>query len=203
MADNPKRAGFRWIGNIQSPTAIEPPIEIHPIADDYGTALYIGDVVKIVSTGYLEAASAGDSAYGIFAGMDQIYDSSLGAVKKSATYTASTSYDTNFSRQSLARVIPVRGQKFVALCDDKTTATTEAGYLAFRQENVEWVAGTATGDYSGTLLDISGHNTTNTLSVRIRNLHNKNLVDFSGLYVPLEVEFNLIQSVASGSTTGT
>jgi hypothetical protein len=201
MGDNRQFGGFRWLRNHYAPNSTTPPIEIKPVADDYGTAIYIGSPVKQVSTGYFEAAAAGDTIYGVCVGVEQYYDGS--AIRKGGRLPASTSYDTNLERQSKIRVIPVRGQVFQICADDKTTATTEAGYLAFRGENCEWVAGTAVGDHDGALLDISTHATTNTLSLRLIEPVVRPDLDYAGLYVPWAVMFNLIQDIGSGSTTGT
>lgn len=193
--------GFRWVRNKYVTTSGMPRVQL-PVADDYGTALYLGDPVKVVD-GHVEKASPGDDVYGIFDGVKQYYNSSIGALQPAGSYPASVSYDTNMSRQTQVYVIPVRGQIFRAVCDENTTATTQALYQDMVQENVEWTAGTATGDRSGALLDISTNNTTNTLSVRIENVPDLELTNFAGTGVELEVSFNLIQDTASGSTTGT
>lgn len=198
---NRQRGGFRWRGNLLAPTAINPPIEILPVADDYSTALYIGDPVKLLSTGYIAAASAGDTLYGVFVGCEQYYDGT--AIRKGGKYPASQSYDTNFERQTKVRVIPAFGQIFALCADDGTTATTYAAHLAFIGENCEWVAGTASGDDSGALLDISTHATTNTLSLRLHALGTGTDQDFASAYVEYLVTVNLLQKPAAGSTTGT
>jgi hypothetical protein len=174
---------------------------ILPVADDFAVKLTRGYPVKLISDGTIEDADPGDAVYGIFDGAAQYYDGNF--IRGGGSIPASTSYDTNLARQSLARVIPVRGQLFRASADDNTTATTLAGYLAFIGENVEWAAGTAVNDEAGCQLDISEHATTNTLSVRIENVPDRELQDFTATGVSLLVSFNLIQDTASGSTTGT
>lgn len=200
MANNAKN-GFRWVGNRYAPSETSPPIVLLPVADDFAVTLRRGYPVKLIADGTIEDADPGDAIYGIFDGAAQYYDGS--AIRKGGSLPASTSYDTNISRQSLARVIPVRGQKFRVTVDDAVTATTLAGYIAFVGENVEWVAGTPVGDEAGCQVDISGHATTNTLSVRIENVPDRELQDFASAGVQLVVSFNLIQDTASGSTTGT
>jgi hypothetical protein len=199
---NLHRKGFRWVGHKNAPSQTNPPIITCPVADDYATVLKIGAPVKRLSTGYIEAASAGDTIFGVFVGSEQYYDSSIGALRGGPTLPVS-SYDTNASRVSLARVIPVRDQLFEINCDDNTTATTYLGYVAFLHENAEWAAGTAGDEVAGCVLDISTHNTTNTLSVRIEDIPDRNMQDFSAADVRLVVSFNLIQDTASGTTTGT
>jgi hypothetical protein len=192
--------GFRWIQNRNAP-GCPPPIMILPVADDFAVKLTRGYPVKLISDGTIEDADPGDAVYGITDGVEQYYD---GTVMRAGTaLPAATSYDTVTGRQSRVRVIPVRGQLFRATVDENTTATTLAGYQAFVGENVEWAAGTASGDEAGCQLDISGHATTNSLSVKIEAIPDKETQDFTSTGVSLIVSFNLIQDTASGSTTGT
>lgn len=199
-------SGFRWVGNKYAALAVEPPIQILPVASAYGTVLSIGDPVKVVSDGSIQAAAPGDAIYGVFVGAEQYYDGTV--VRKGGSLPVST-WGTNLSRQSKARVIPARNQLFRVTCNDNTTATTQAGYEAFTQENAEWATGTATGDYSGATLNISTHANTNTLSVRIENIPDKELTNFNPAAVSgtpnveVLVTFNLVQDDAPGSTTGT
>ncbi len=200
MADNFQRGGLRWVRSKYTP-GDAPPIELGVVATAYGTKINTGDIVKLLNDGTFAAAVAGDTAYGICDGCQQYYDGT--AIRSGAALPASTSWGTVWERRSLIRVIPGRGQIFRMCADDKTTFTTPATYLAAVGENCEWIAGTASGDQSGTLLDISTHATTNTLSLNIQGFPDQSITDFSGLYVPVEVTFNLIQDQASGSTTGT
>lgn len=202
MANRSINGGLRWRGNLTAPTAVSPPIIEVPIADDYGTALYLGDPVKLATTGYLQAASAGDTLYGVFAGMKQYYDGTV--IRSGGKYPASTSYDTNFERQSIARVIPAFGQVFEMDTDDVAASyDTYAEHLAFRGENCEWIAGTAVGDHSGALLDISTHATTNTLSLSLHAIASHVDHDFAAARVKWLVTINLLSKPAAGSTTGT
>lgn len=197
---NVARGGFRWRGNKLAPASTSPPVMIYPVASAYATVLYRGDPVKLASTGTIQAAAAGDRVIGVFAGAEQYYDGTV--VRKGASLPVST-WGTNLSRQSKARVILARGQIFEVDADEATTATTQAAYEAFVGENAEWVAGTAVGDVSGAQLDISTHAVTNTLSVRILDIPNKDNQDFASANVKLTVEFNLTQDTAAGTTTGT
>lgn len=193
--------GFRWRGSANAPSVAEPPIEIHPVADDFAVQLSLGDPVKLISTGYIEDADPGDAVYGIFAGAEQYFDGDV--IRKGGKIPADVSYDTNFARQTLARIIPARGQLFECDADDGTTATTWANWLALVGENVEWQTGTAVGDWSGATLDISGHATTDTLSVRIRGIPNRDMQDLASSRVKVLCEFNLVQSTLAGAILGT
>lgn len=194
---NLSRVGFRWVGSKTDPAGASMPVIILPVASAYGTVLYRGLPVKLVSTGTIQAAAPGDAVYGIFDGAEQYYDGTQ--VRKGASLPVST-YGSNLSRQSKARVILARDQFFEIDADDASTFTTQATYQAAVGENVEWVAGTPVGDQSGALADISTHATTNTLSVRIENIPNQEEQDFAALGVKLTVSFNLIQDATSSAT---
>lgn len=198
---NLTRGGFRWRGSFDAVSQKEPPIEVLPVASAYGTAIRRGDPVKLLSTGYMDIAAPGETPYGVCDGVTQYYDGV--AIRSGQALPASTTYSTNFSRQSLIRVIPVRGQKFEIDADLTDGATTWAGWLALIGENADWVAGTASGDMSGVVLDISTHNTTNSLGCRIREVVSPNLQELDAARVKLMIEFNLVQSTTAGSTTGT
>ena len=202
MADNRQQAGLRWVRSRFAVNSHTPPFMYKVVATAYGTALYCGDIVKILNDGTIAAAAAGDTAYGVFDGAHQYYDTGLGAMRSGGKLPASVSWGTVWERRSIARIIPFRGQTFRMICDDKTTFTTPATYEAAVGENCEWIAGTAVNDQSGTMLDISTHATTNSLSLNIQAFPEQALTDFSGLYVPVEVIANLYQDDAGGSTTG-
>lgn len=195
---NLQRTGFRWRASQLDPAGASMPLIVLPVASAYATVLYRGLPVKLAATGTIQAASPGDAVYGIFDGAEQYYDGVQ--VRKGGSLPVST-YGSNLSRQSKARVILVRDQIFEIDADDASTFTTQATYEAAVGENAEWVAGTPVNDQSGALLDISTHAVTNTLSVRIVDVPNKEGQDFAALGVKLHVVFNLIQD-ATASTTG-
>lgn len=193
------RKGFRWVGSKYAPGNPVPPIQLIPVADDYATKLALGDPVKLVSTGYLERAATNDNVIGVFDGMHQYFDGSV--IRQGPHYPASTSYDTNFERVSIARVITAKGQLFEGTCDDATTATTYAAYLALRGENVDFVVAASVGDHSSSQIDISTHATT-AEDLRIEDVPDRNFQEFDAANVRLIVSFNLVLEGGAGSTTG-
>lgn len=197
----PNRAlgGFKYRGNREAPTAVEPRIEIYPVASAYATVLYWGDPVKLAADGTLQAAAPGDRVIGVFVGAERYWTGT--EIKKGTSLPVST-WGTNLERQSLARVIRAKGNIFEVDCDDGVTATTQAGYEAFINENCEWATGTAIDQYSGAVLDISTHATTGTLSCRIVEVPNKTQQDFAASRVKVYIEFNLTQDVVPGIVTG-
>lgn len=196
---NLARLGFRWVQNKYAPDSNSPPIEIMPVADDYAVKLCRGVPVILISDGTIQIAAPGNPVYGIFDGA-KYFDGNY--MRRGGSLPAATSYDTLIERQSMARIIRPRGQLFRATCDENTTATTLAAYLAFVGENVEWAAGTNVQDEAGSVLDISGHAVTDTLSVRIENIPDRELQDFTATGVSLLVSFNLISDTASGAILG-
>lgn len=202
MANRPSLGGFRWVKNKLAPNENTAPREKHWIASAYGTSIGRGAPVKIVAGGSIELAATNDAVYGVFDGMAQVYNATEGTVAPAGAYTATVTWGTVLSRQSQCYVIPVRNQIFRITCDENTTATTQAGYEAFIQENADFGAGTASGDQAGHVLDISTHATT-AEDCRIVNVPDKETTNFANTGVELEVEFNLIQGTQVGSTTGT
>lgn len=199
---NRSLGGFRYRGNYTAPSAVEPRIDIIPVATAYGTALYYGDPVKLAADGTIQAAAPGDRLHGIFVGAEQYWD---GTVKrKGLSLPAGVVWGTNVDRQTQARVIRATpGIIWELDADDGVTATTQAAHEALVNENCEWVTGTATGEYSGAALDISLHNpATATLSLRIVELPNKSQQDFASSRVKYYVEINLANYPA-GVATGT
>lgn len=178
-----------------------PPVEIMHVADDYGTAIFKGDLLKRVAGGGVEVAAAGDTnIVGVADGVDQYYDGTV--VRKGAYLPASTSYDTVLERESRVRVILARDTVFEIDADDGSTATTEAAHKAFYDENCDITAtagSTATG-LSGHCLDISTHGSAaaQLRIVRLADLPNQ---DFASSRVKYLVEVNE-SHLAQYSTSG-
>jgi len=196
---NRRMGGFRWRFNVNAPSSTTPPIVLRAVASAYGTVLYDGDPVKLVNDGTVAAAGVGDATFGIFCGAERYYDGSV--IRRGGSLPVST-YGTNVERQSMARIIPCRGQVFEIDADDATTATTFLAYQAFIGENADIATGTNVGDQSGCQLDISTHATTNTLVWSIHDIATYPDHDFAAVGVKLLVRCNLIQEPGTGITTG-
>lgn len=196
---NRRIGGFKWRSSRIAPSSKAPPIDVLPVASAYGTVIYEGDVVKKLSDGTVAVATPGDAIYGIANGAKQYYDGSV--IRGGGSLPVST-YGSVLERQSLLRIIPVKGQIFEVDANDGTTATTQAAHQAFVGENAEWVAGTNVNDQSGAQLNISTHATTNTLSVRIHGLGTNPDQDYAAVGVKYLVYFNLVQDGEVGTTTG-
>lgn len=198
MANYGSHTGFRWVYNRLNPGG-PPPIVVRPVADGYATKLYRGAPVKQETDGTMSLAATNANVFGVVDGVEQYYDGTV--VRSGIALPASTTYGTNISRQSRVRVIRAAGQVFSAQSDDNTTATTLAAYQALVGENCDFGAGTAVGDESGHVIDISTHATT-AEDCRIEDIPNRETQDFTSTGVMLHVSFNLIQDVGLVSTTG-
>lgn len=194
MADNTTRRGFRWA--YAKNGAKMPPVRWVHVADDYGTKLCIGDAVKFVADG-LERAAAGNANICGVINACKYWDGTY--YKHSRLVPASTSYDTNLSRQTKLGIIPVQGQVFEVDADDKTTATTLAGYQALINENCDHVIESGTDNVSYMALDISTHVITSA-QWRIVGIKEEPNQDYSGLRVKLFVECNESEEPAFSTT---
>lgn len=209
--DNIHRYGFRWVRSVSGKAA--PDVVKVPIASAYaptagGTAvgLHVGDPIQIASTGYgtISVGSEGTQSkvFGIIHGFGPIYD---GAVMQPRSFfpNAGGAYSTNYIYQSFMYVVPVEDQIFAVDCDDKTTFTTYATYLASFGENADMVlvadTSNAADPKADPKLDISTHNTTSTLQWRILDVNQKVYQDYGGSNVSLLVSCNVPQRT---NTTG-
>jgi len=199
MADNAILYGFRWQKGAFGRADMMPREAF--VASAYQAApgavnvdLNVGDPIKLVSDGSVALAAAGDALHGIIVGGFQYYDSNLGVVIPGRKLPGGTAW-TGFGNRSRLMYVPFAGQVFEIDCDDNTTATTEAAYGAFYQENADiTINQDATSKTARPRLDISTHNTTNTLVCRIMRLAPRVDQDFSGNYVKMWIEGNVTQN---------
>ncbi len=199
--DNGHVYGFRPIRSLHGGT-LPSPIRC-PIASGYTGEIHAGDPIKRLNTGYWQLATNGAAFDGVVVRIGPYYDGTRFAVQKDYL-PASTTYGTNFERQSFVWAVPAQRTVFEADCDDNTSITTYANYLAAIGENVDIVIGDGTGGTpANPLLDISTHATTNTLTMRILGISEQNFVmDPAGTYFKLLVTPNLT-SEAPWTATGT
>lgn len=204
MANNTHKYGFRWArdfnGGRDCPAGIEYTVadSYQGQADDDATSvdLNIGDPVKMVSTGTVALAQSTEDVFGIIVGVLPYWNGT--AMTPTSRLPGATTGGGLLERKSRVLVVPVQEGLWECDVDENTTATTEAAYLAFIFENVDH---TCAGDTTNASrpkadprLDISGHNTTNTLGWQIMGI-SKSLenMDFSGTNVKLIVKCNNIQ----------
>lgn len=207
MGDNVHQYGFRWSvaanGGKPCPTPVR-----HFVAsgqndqnDGAGFSIHLrpGDPVKLVSTGGVTIANTTDAVYGIIVGIGQYYEASTGLMRSGPYWPNQTTWGTIESRRGHLLVVPAKWGLWEVDVDDKVTATTYAAYHAFRGENVTHTcAGVAANLSADPRIDVSTHNTTNTLIWRIHDLSSSSYNrDYSGSNVKLIVRVNVSQEAAS------
>jgi len=203
MANNTHKYGFRWARDNNGrdcPLGVEYTVadSYQGKADDTSTSvdLVVGDPVKMVNTGTVALAVTTNDVWGICVGIRPYWNGS--AMTPASRLPGATTGGGLLERKSRVLVVPVEEGWWEIDVDENTTATTEAAYLAFIFENADH---TCVGDVTNASrpkadprLDISGHNTTNTLGWRIQGI-SKTMEnqDFSGTNVKLIVSCNNIQ----------
>jgi hypothetical protein len=158
---NTAGSGFRFYKMRNGSST--PYTEVFPVASAYGTGLFRGDPVKLLSDGTIAVAAAGDTdVLGVACGVPQ-YKAADGFVKQGTYLPASTSHSgLGTPNCSMVRVILARDAIFEVDADDGSTVTTVAGALNMVGENANHIAtaaGSTTTGLSGYNLDISDHTT--------------------------------------------
>lgn len=156
--------GFRAVGTLSG--APLPTPMVREVANNYATAIGIGDVLAAVSDGTVAVAATSDNGklIGVATGF-----SYMGGVPQHRIYANYLPANTTFSpttvgsvNASLCEFVPCTPDVIFAVqADDGTTFTTIATQIGAIQENCDLATGTAdsvTG-WSGELLDISTHGT--------------------------------------------
>ena len=148
----PRRGGLRWRSSRNGGLGT-PPIIRRPVASAYGTALYTGDVVKVVSDGTVAVCGATDHPFAVVVGVERY----LGAdslvrsgsyLPASTTYTGTTSTDNPLA--SVLLLIPLLDQLFEADMDTAVATYTAAQDLVGNCFNViATAAGSAVNGQSG------------------------------------------------------
>jgi hypothetical protein len=158
MANN-AIGGFRWRRNKFGQN-IAPVVEF-PVASAYGTGIFRGDPVKLVSDGTVAAAAVGDATFGICIGAVR-YKNSSGQIVAGNFLPASTSFsgapDVSNPQASIVAIIPVQGQVFEIDMSAGQASITAA--RSFVNENFDVVAGAGTtaSGRSGYTMDTTTHN---------------------------------------------
>lgn len=131
-----------------------------PIASNYATSIFFGDVVKCVNDGTIakDTGTTTLTPIGIFMGV---------------TYLDAT-YGPTFRQMYTASTVPANSTLAIAyVCDDPFAVFKIQGNAAmtqtllFNNAGVVQGAGVTTSGNSGVTLDVSTANTTNTLPLRI------------------------------------
>jgi hypothetical protein len=208
MTDNASSYGFRYVRSINGS---EPKPFRGRVASGYnptlsGTAygIWPGDPVTLLSDGTYQVTIGAEGSKGIISGIcvgvGPTYDGS--AMQYKNYVPPNTVYSTNLERQTYIWIVPGPGSVFEVDVDDAVTATTEAAYQALCGENADHRLTTGLQPKANALLDISTHDTTNTLQWRILDVSQTAAnQDYSGARVKLLVTPNVV-SDAPFNTTG-
>lgn len=206
MADNQLPYGIRWVGSLQGTSGPKPQrVRLASGLDCEvgGTNVNIrpGDPVQQLASGYWGMAVGTEGTQsrigGICAGFGPIFDGS--AMSPTNRFVnASGVYGSNFERMSYMWVIPADGQVFEMCCNDKTTFTTEATYLAAIGANCDMILAADTTNPNDTkitsLINIGTNGTSSSLQWRLLDLSPRINEDYSGLYVQYKVTVNVTQT---------
>lgn len=183
-ADNPR--GFRPMRHLAGGVIRN---KEYRIADDYGTNIFTGDLVKLVAGGGIELATAGDRVLGVFMGCRYTTDS--GEHKFSDYWPASQSVLGSYA---YAQVIDDPMVTFRAQADGAVTAD-DVGQLA---DMVSTHSGSTTTGVSGQ--EVSS--TTGTASAQLRILDKVDDPENAwGANVELEVQFHEHEFLNYSQTT--
>jgi hypothetical protein len=205
MADNTHLYGFRW-HSAKIGGSMPKPVELYYATgqndvDDGTNAIQIsaGDPLKLMNTGGVKVALSNEDVSFVAVGFAPVYNVTSGVIEPSNRVPNATAWGTNEDRRVKIYGVPVRGQIFECDCNDATSYTTFATYMATINANCTWVVpGTGTPRKADPMVDISEVNTTAALGLRIVGIsgtaYNR---DFSGNYVKLLVEFNEINDAGA------
>lgn len=181
---NQTGGGFRVWGTVTGGEGAMPTTFVSEVANNYGTALGIGDIIIPVSDGTIAraAASDNDKLVGVITGCSYVAGGITIGRSLSNYIPANTTFSptTVGSRNaSLVQWVPLTSDVILEVAGNAAAPTpTAAGVIALIQENCDLATGTAntvTG-VSGYTLDLSTHNTT-TLNFRIVGIRNYTLQD--------------------------
>jgi hypothetical protein len=214
--DNIPRYGFRPFGKRFEDLQVDKLLIVSGQTFDVNggasnISLRPGDLVYPIASGGWALAGGTEEANGatvsashVICGISWQWDATTGKMELKHGLADAVAYSTNLTRTSWVFGIPVEACQWSVDVDDAATATTEAGYRALINDNVDHHLCGESGDaYAYPRLDISGATTTNTLKWRIRGIDpTRENRDFAGAYVKLIVEANVVARPAFGGTTG-
>lgn len=153
--------GFRAVGTI-SGSPLPTPM-VREVANNYATALGIGDVLAAATDGTVTVAG---TTAGVIIGVATGFSYVTGGKRTYANYLpANTTFSpttVGSKNASLVEFVPATPDVIFAVqADEGTTFTTIAGQISALQENADLVAGTpdANTGWSTFALDISTHAT--------------------------------------------
>lgn len=163
MANTNAPFGLRPIAGKGAPPNFE--LDIMYILGSNNTAIYYGDLVKRLSTGYIAqwtATTAVSQCAGVFMGCEYL-SSSRGVMVRNAFWPGSDAASTTVIKAHILPISQAAQYEFVIQTDATGAAITDIG------QNVDVAMGTGSTirGTSGMYVDMSTQNTTATLPLRI------------------------------------
>src|SRR4051812_11001792 len=204
MANN-VNTGFKWVRSRMG--ADRAPIEERVVASAYGTAIALGDCVKLVSDGTIAACAAGDAVYGVSNGAVRYKDSagvvrSGNAVPISTTYTGSAALSN--PQASVVQVIPAQGQVFEADANTAAATLAAAQDSMFNNCDIVATASTVATGRSNHVIDYTGSFPgTGTAQWRLLEIVPDPLNDVTAVNWKVRVTLNEGTEPIPGTATGT
>lgn len=179
---NQTGGGFRVWGTVTGGEGNMPVSFVQEVANNYGTALGIGDIIIPVSDGTVArgAASNNDLLYGVVTGVSYVPGGIVPGraltnyLPANTTFTPTTVGSAN---ASLIQFVPLTADVILEVAGNAAAPTpTAAGVIGLIGENADLATGTAntTTGVSAFALDLSTHATT-TANFRIIGLRNYTL----------------------------
>lgn len=215
MANQPAR-GFTVWGTVTGGEGAMPTTFINEVANNYGTALGIGDIIIPVSDGTVARAAASDDSklLGVITGVSYVPGGIVPGRALTNYLPASTTFSpttVGSANASLIQWVPLTSDVILEVAGNAAAPTpTAAGVIGLIGENCDLATGTAntTTGVSAFALDLSTHATT-AANFRIVGIRNYTLqAGFSTLdNDPTLTAFNFLVVVNEGfwpsyTTTG-
>lgn len=181
---NLTNGGFRVWGTVTGGQGAMPTNFVQEVANNYATALGIGDIIIPVSDGTIARAAASDNGklLGVITGISYV----AGGITIGRSLSNYLPANTTFSpttvgskNASLVQFVPLTPDVILEVdADEATTAATAADNIAMIQENADMTTGNANSvtGVSAYCLDISTHATA-TFNFRIVGIRNYTLQD--------------------------
>ncbi len=209
MADNKTEYGLRWAtawnGGKSCPVGMRMTVATTQDDQDDGNNsidLNIGDPLKALSTGGVTIAQTTDVIDYVLIGVLPHWDSGQGVMRPNSKLPNQTNWGTIEARRSWVMCVPSTAGLWEMDCDDSSTATTFAAYIALIHSNCNLViAGNTANTSAKPEIDISSTATDENFALRLMGVsqtaENK---DFSGAQVKLIVAINETNLPGSAAT---
>lgn len=196
--------GIRWVKSRVG--ANVEPIEERVVASAYGTAIFSGDAVTLVSDGTIAAAGAGDAVYGIAKAAIR-YKNSSGQIVAGNYLPASTTYTgapaVSNPQASVISVTLCQGQIFEADVDTAQASLTAASTLMFNNADIAATAGSTVTGRSGYVINGASGTGTSTATWRLLEVVPDPLNDVTAVNWKVRMTLNEGTEPIPGTATGT